>query len=466
MQDPAQDRPVSTGADASRALTVLGGGPAGLAVAYYARRAGLDCTLFEAGPRVGGNCVTFRHGEFLFDSGAHRFHDKDAEITADVIELLGDELMRIEVPSYIHSHGRMVDFPLSPLNLLTRIKPADFSRAVVQVLSSRLSRQPAPRNFEEFALTTYGRLLADRFLLNYSEKLWGLPCARLSPDVAGARLKGLDLRTFVTEAFGGVLAKDRHVDGRFYYPRLGYGQIADALGAACGPDTIQLDSRVTRVRHDGRRITSIEVNGAQTLPAGDVVSTLPLDLFVRILDPQPPASILELSRTTRYRNVLLAAFFLDKASVSDAGTVYFPDDGFPFTRVYEPRNRSSRMAPPGKSSLVAEIPCDGSDALWRADDREVVDMVQGPLEGIGWLRADEIQGTAVRRLAFAYPVLETGYEAKVEALHRHLAPLENLRFSGRSGMFRYSWLHEMLRFGKDIVAENVQGRGGKSKEHA
>src|SRR5687767_5110804 len=116
MLQSAQDRPVSTDSDASRALTVLGGGPAGLAVAYYARKAGLDCTLFEAGPRVGGNCVTFRHGDFLFDSGAHRFHDKDAEITADVVELLGDELLRIEVPSYIHSHGKFVDFPLSPLN--------------------------------------------------------------------------------------------------------------------------------------------------------------------------------------------------------------------------------------------------------------------------------------------------------------------------------------------------------------
>lgn len=454
-------RPILPDADASRALTVLGGGPAGLAVAYYARMAGLGCALFEAGPRVGGNCVTFRHGDFLFDSGAHRFHDKDAEITADVARLLGDELTRIEVPSYIHSRGKLVDFPLSPLNLLMRVKAADFSRAVVQVLSSRLRRPPPPRNFEEFALSTYGRLLADRFLLNYSEKLWGVSCDRLSPDVAGARLKGLDLRTFVTEAFGGVRAKDRHVDGRFYYPRLGYGQIADALGAACGGDTIRLDSRVTRIRHDGRRITSIEINGNSAVPAGDVVSTLPLDLFVRILDPQPPAAILELSRMTRYRNVVLAAFFLDKPSVSDAGTVYFPDDGFPFTRIYEPRNRSNRMAPPGKTSLVAEIPCDGSDALWRADDRELLDLVQGPLESIGWLRAEEIQGTAVRRLAFAYPVLETGYEAKVEALHRHLAPLQNLRFSGRSGMFRYSWLHEMLRFGKDIVAESL-ARGGQS----
>ena len=33
------------------------------------------------GEVVGGNCRTFTCGDFKFDSGAHRFHDKDPDIT-------------------------------------------------------------------------------------------------------------------------------------------------------------------------------------------------------------------------------------------------------------------------------------------------------------------------------------------------------------------------------------------------
>lgn len=434
-------------------ITVLGGGPAGLAVGYYARRAGIACTVLEGSPRAGGNCVTFREGDFRFDSGAHRFHDKDDEITSDVKELLGEDLVLIEVPSYIHSHGKLIDFPLSPLNLLLRAGPVDFTRAAFQVLGGRIRGGSEPGNFEELALGRYGRLLAERFLLGYSEKLWGLPSSRLSPDIAGKRLQGLDLKTFVTEALGGVLAKDRHVDGRFYYPRHGYGQIADELAAACGPGCLRLGSRVTRVVHDGSRVVAVEAGGETIETPGTVVSTLPLALFTRILSPAPPREILDLANATRHRHVVLAAFFLGKRSVSDAGTVYFPDPDVPFTRIYEPRNRSPLMAPDGATSLVAEIPCAEEDAVWRAGDASVLDLVRTRLEALGWLEPGAILGETVRRLPFAYPVMEAGYEQGVGLVHRHLESLSNLRFSGRNGLFRYSWLHEMLRFGKDIVSE-------------
>ena len=104
-------------------LTILGGGPAGLAAGYFARKEGIPFTLFEANHRLGGNAVTYRHGEFLFDSGAHRFHDKDPEITQEIKTLLGAELRQIHVPSQICIKNRFVDFPLSPFNLLLNLGP-------------------------------------------------------------------------------------------------------------------------------------------------------------------------------------------------------------------------------------------------------------------------------------------------------------------------------------------------------
>lgn len=443
-------------------FTVLGGGPAGLAVGYYARRAGIPCSVFEAGPRVGGNCVTFEVDGFRFDSGAHRFHDKDPGVTDDVRALMGEELQLIEVPSYIWSEEALVDFPLSPLNLMRRLGIVRFARAGAQVLASRARRRVAPANFEEFAVSMYGRIVADRFLLNYSRKLWGLPCDRLSPHVAGKRLSGLDLKTFLTETVGGVLARDRHLDGRFLYPRDGYGRIVERLGEECGEGVIHLDSPVTAIGHEGDRITWVEVAGNRRTDVGTVVSTLPLDLFLRLLRPELPSPVLGLTAGMRYRNVVLVALFLDRATINDAGTVYFPSEEFPFSRIYEPRNRSSAMSPPGRTSLVAEIPCDAEDAVWKMDDAAVLGLVLPPLERIGWVRSGEVVGSALRRMSHAYPVLEKGYEARVENVHASLARFSNLRFSGRSGKFRYSWLHEMLRFGKDIVEEaDTRGYGSR-----
>lgn len=56
-------------------LVVIGAGAAGLAAAAHARTLGLDTLLLEAGPRIGGRCVTDRESLGLpWDRGAHWMH--------------------------------------------------------------------------------------------------------------------------------------------------------------------------------------------------------------------------------------------------------------------------------------------------------------------------------------------------------------------------------------------------------
>ena len=65
-------------------ITVLGGGPAGLSIGYYAKKKDIPFTIYEANDCIGGNSTTLRHGDFLYDSGAHRLHDKDASVTEEL----------------------------------------------------------------------------------------------------------------------------------------------------------------------------------------------------------------------------------------------------------------------------------------------------------------------------------------------------------------------------------------------
>ena len=39
-------------------LTIIGGGPAGIACAYYAKNKGIEFTLYESSTSYGGNCQT------------------------------------------------------------------------------------------------------------------------------------------------------------------------------------------------------------------------------------------------------------------------------------------------------------------------------------------------------------------------------------------------------------------------
>jgi protoporphyrinogen oxidase len=307
------------------------------------------------------------------------------------------------------------------------------------------------RSFRDVALHKYGADVASRFLLNYSEKLWGAACEELSPAICGARLKGLGLKSLLIEALLGRRASTRHLDGAFFYPRQGYGTIVERMAESCGTANIRRGARITRIRHADDRIREIEVNGTQRIGIDELACTLPLGLTLRLLDPAPPQALLDLAGQLRYRNVVLVALFIAKVRITNNGSVYFPDPTFPFTRVYEPKNRSEEMAPPGHTSLVAEIPCQPDDAWWHADESALVEMVTSHFHRIGWLNRDQIVGSAIHRLHHAYPILQLDYERRLAPIFEYLARFRNLQLAGRNGCFVYSHLHDMLQHGRNVV---------------
>jgi len=425
---------------------------AGLAIGHYARQRGLPATIYEAQQRPGGLCLTLEHEGFLFDSGAHRFHDKDPDITRDVKRLLGKDLHAVDRPSMVFDDGRLMKFPFGLTDALWHLGPTALARNALEMAAVRLTGPlPEPASFANFAVRRYGRTVAERFLLNYSQKLWGLPCERLSARVSGDRLNGLNLRQFLLHTVLGRRSNGRNTDGSFYYPARGIGMLTGALAQSVGPDAIRTGAEVTRLCHDRTRIRAVVVEGAGRIAVDTVASTLPLERLIAMMDPPPAEGILGLARTLTHRDLILVALFLRKESVTDAATVYFPDPSVPFTRITEPRNRSAVMSPPGQTSLVAEIPCASGDRLWSADDRELMELVRAPLQTVGWLREAEYLGARVVRLRRAYPVLSLDIEDAVGAIVGYLGGFENLMLAGRSGRFEYTWIHDVLRDGKDIA---------------
>jgi len=436
-------------------LTIIGAGIGGLAAAKYAQMAGVKCEIFEATSVIGGNAVTISAGDgFFYDSGAHRFHDKDPEITADLLEFMAESLHRVDAPSQICYQGRFVDFPLSPLNLISSLGFFTCVRAAAALFYERIINGGRPlKTFADFSIRAYGQVIADRFLLNYSEKLWGLPCDQLSPVISGKRLEGLNLRTFLVETLLGRKAKTKHLDGAFWYPTGGIGQIAEYLADSLEPQSIFLNSPLTSVCHNGQKITGMMVDG-QHHSVEQFLCSIPLARLLSMFDPQPPDEILALAKRLQTRNVILVGLFLDRSGVSPNASIYFPESHYPFTRVYEPKNRCQSMVPSGKTSLVAEIPCGyEKDSLWYADDETISETTLNALSSLGFFTVDEVIGTSVDRMADAYPVLDNNYEQILVELNTYLQSFKNLHFSGRNGTFSYIHIHDLMLIGKRLATQ-------------
>jgi protoporphyrinogen oxidase len=436
-----------------RPIAILGGGVAGLAAGFTAHSLGLPFRIFEKAGRTGGNCVTFSQDGFRFDSGAHRFHDREAAATGQLKRLLGNGFRRISVPSQIYYREMFLAFPFKMGDLAAKLGWPFLFRVAGEVLMSRLRLKDAAADFAAAEQRNYGRTMARLFLLNYSEKLWGMPCEQLAIEISGSRLAGLNLMTFLRETFLPASVSARHLEGPFYYPDDGIGAVSASLASGCGGMNIRTKSKISRVFHNGRSIRTVEINNGEKIACSAVVNTIPLDRFLRLLDPPPPPEVLHVAATLRFRQLALVALFLNRETVTSAATIYFPEPHFPFTRVCEPKNRSALMAPPGKTSLVAEIPYAAGDQFECMEDERLIEMVRSLLAGAGLITEHEVLGASVHRLADAYPVLEKGVENKRRQIFSYLRSFSNLKTIGRNGTFRYRHLHHLLPESARAVTE-------------
>ena len=457
-------------------IHILGGGPAGLTTGYYAKKYGFsNFTIFEAGEHVGGNCRTLKikgtdcqsHisqiDDFRFDTGAHRFHDKDPQVTEEVKKLLGDDLLRVAAPSEIFFQGKFYRFPLLMSDLVQKLETKTLLKIAWEKLHSKQEKQA--ENFAEFAVNQYGKTLAEHFLLNYSEKLWGQPTHKLSTAIAGNRLKGLDLRNFLRSVILGTPQNPTHLDGSFYYPRHGIGMISDKLCEFIGDKHIKLKHRVNRLIHKNGRIERIIVgNGIGTpedaaaqgdieIPASTVINTLPLTLSMRILEPAPPPELCDVADKIKYRHLVLCVFCLNRDAFSPNASLYFPSEEFPFTRLYEPKNRSPEMAPKGQTVIVLELPCYSDNAVWNMPEAKLKAEVWEALNRVKPLLPEEVIHYQTYKLPFAYPVLEVGFEEKVASLVAYFETFENMYLTGRSSLFRYLHLHDLFKAGREVVEQ-------------
>lgn len=438
-------------------VAIIGGGIAGLATAWRLQEQGIPYKIYEKTAHLGGNARTERWNEFLYDLGPHRFHDKLPEVTEQIRALLGSELLDVVSPSEIRWDGGITLFPLKPLQIIRSTRPR-FAAGIASEILWRLICRPNLKevdNFADFARKQYGRRIAETFLLPYSRKLWGAGPEHLSTQIASSRMPGYTLRSVLSEMIM-PLAHSRQTEGRFLYPRRGFGQIAQRLASVLSPGTVAYRCELTAVKANQHKITELEFStpsGALRLQPAFVVTTVPISRFVAMMRPAESEPVrCELSKL-RYRNVVLVALFLHRQAVGNAAVTYFPSAASAFTRVHEPRNRSRLMSPPGYTSLIVEYPCFQGDATWGQDDDALMDYTVSQLAGTGMIQESEVIGAVCHRMANCYPQYVRGFEESRNVLLDHLSTFRNLWSVGRCSNFTYSHVHTHIGEANAAVLE-------------
>ena len=319
-----------------------------------------------------------------------------------------------------------------------------------------LVRSVAPKRAETGSETFAGLLsrelgptLCQDFYFPYARKIWGLDPEQISPIQARRRVSAGSLSGILKRVVtGGARSPGEHGPRTFYYPRRGFGQISEALfdAAVSAGTRVALGRTVERIRRDPEewQVHVRSAAGHETLTCDYVWSTIPIGTLVRIIDPSPPAQVIQSARSLKARAMLLVFLVLDTDRFTEFDAHYFPEPHVPFTRLSEPKNYSGEREPEGTTVLCAEVPCSRTDEVWSLDDAALCETVQSSLRKTGLPLTAPVRDVAVRRLTSAYPILEREFEAHFYRIDRWLDGLEGIVSFGRQGLFTHDNTHHAL----------------------
>ena len=422
-----------------RKITVLGGGLAGLALAFEAGKRGIAAEVREASPVLGGLARSVRSEGFAFDLGGHRIFSHSADIIKWFMDLMGDRLHEVSRTSRILLGGRFFDYPLKPANAMFSLGPSKSVRIFSGYLKAAMSKGRPDRSFEDWIVNRFGRALFDIYFKPYTEKVWGLPCNEISADWASQRISLLNLYDAVKKAVFKPEKTPKTYASRFYYPAGGIGSIVDELArlAAGQGQQIVPGSRASSIRHKAGRIESVTFQGAGEIGVDHLVSTIPMTDLVKSLDPPAPAEVRSSAEALSYRAIICLFLMLDRKSVTKDTWIYIPDHGIPFSRIHEPRNWDPSMAPQGKTSLCLEVFCNPGDAVWNENPDGLFERCIGPLASMGFVSRGEVTAHLSEKVLNAYPVFKVGYKENLDRVLSYLAGFKNLTLLGRTGTYSY-----------------------------
>ena len=447
-------------------ILILGAGPAGMACAMELHKAGERFTVVEKDEQVGGLAKTYQMGAFRTDNGPHRFFSQNKYLYDFIEDLLGEKWITVDRCTRFYIDGKFYQYPVEWKDALSKLGLWKAGIAFLDYLVARIKYMNKDlENFEDFAVSNFGRTLAEFNMLNYTEKIWGLPCSQLSVDWAQQRIKGLTLRSLLANAIFKRSGPKSLVD-QFYYPDRGTGLIYEAIKDKISEgNQILLSNEPVKFLHDGQKITEVILKNGETFASPrKVISSIPMTSFLGMLDPEPPAEVTQAMSRLRYRAQAYLFLTLDKSTISKDQWIYFPDRDVPFGRISEMRNFSELMSPPGKTSLFIEFFCWKDDEIWNMSKEDLFEVAITWLDKLDLVRREEVIDIFHIRKDNAYPVYDLTYKENLDIVKKYLDHIENLTYIGRPGRFKYTNQDHSLEMGILAARSIVDGRSYNIEE--
>lgn len=444
-----------------RPVVIIGAGPAGLTAAHTLVKQGIRPVVLEASNTVGGISRSEIYKGYRFDVGGHRFFTRNEKIQRLWQEMLADDFIRVSRLSRIYFNNRFFNYPLDAVNAFVNLGWVESLLILLSYMKARMGPSLEAKNFEQWMINHFGYRLHKTFFQSYTEKVWGLPCNEIQADWAAQRIRKLSLMTALSNALFGS-EHTRTLVNEFRYPTKGSGMMWERFkeGVEKGGGEVLLNARAVSLTCSNGNIKSVQGMGSDgrfDIPAGHVISSIPLPELIGMLKPVVPDPVFEACQKLAYRAFMMAGLIINKRDVFPDQWIYIHSPGVKVGRIQNYKNWSTAMVPDTETTSVGmEYFCSEGDTLWKMPDADFLKLASQELEEIGLAKTDTVTDGMVIRQPRAYPLYNRGYDGHLKAIRSFLDGIDNLMTIGRNGIHRYNNMDHSVLMGM-LAAHNILG---------
>lgn len=448
-------------------ILVIGAGAGGLSAAYQVSRAGLaKVTLLEKEQDIAGVCRTFVWDEFMADFGPHKIFSLFPEVMGEVVSLFKEEeLIKHKKRNRLFLLGNYLDYPISLGNMVKVIGPFNSAAMALSLINTKLRRmlkRSKEDSYEDYIIGRFGDRLYQMVFKPLAFKVWGDPKS-LSADIAKTRIPASNAVDVLLRALGLKKEKPETNAEFFYYPKKGFGQIAEKLRLGILESEGRIETGISDLKLS---VENDRITGASWMKEGRlemmnpdlVISAFGLKSLVDSIGGIDLRQARSLVNSLALRHTLLVYLAFDQKKILDDHWIFIPDKDIIFSRVYEPKMLSPGLAPDNKTVICCDLTASGQEAAWKLSDEELAEECR---EGLVKMRLiSDSQKPAkfkVLRVRDFYPRYEIGYRGKLGGIIQELNTISNLICTGRLGMYNYNNLDHCMHMGMIIKQELSKG---------
>ncbi len=451
---------------------IIGAGPAGLAYAMELSKAGKDFIVVEKDSAVGGLAKTYTFNEdglvFLTDNGPHRFFSKNKYLYDFIENLLDEKWITVKRQTRQYIDGKFYDYPVNFAQALRNVGilkslRMGFDYFVAKIQYGLLKKEI--KSFEDYIVANFGRSLGEFNMINYTEKIWGIPAKDIHPDWAKQRIKGLNVTSLVVSTIKKMFKTKsdgpKTLVDTFYYPESGTGLIYETIKSRIEKlgYKIFLNTEPVSIKVEGNRVKEVLLKspeGQMTIQCENLVESIPITRFLKLIDPSLGPEILEAGGKLRHRSQVYLFVTLNKDSITDDQWIYFPDKDVPIARISEMKNFSKLLSPSGKTSIFIEFFCFEGDNIWNMDKDELFALTLKHMSPTFFTK-EEVRNYYMIKKKDVYPVYDLEYQNFLKVIKGSLDKFSNLYYIGRPGRFRYNNQDHSLEMGMLAAKSIIDG---------